>query len=125
MRDTDLVSKATAIHATATEVISSLADFGITAATLTDLSSQISAFDASLGAREGGVAERSAARIALAELFDKADETLKKDLDKLIELVKKDAPQFYNAYYGARVIKDLGHRSKPKAETPPQEKKAP
>ena len=64
------------------------------------------------------MAERSAARIALAELFDNADETLKKDLDKLIELVKKDAPQFYNAYYAARVIKDLGHRSRPKAETP-------
>ena len=120
MRDTDLVSKATAIHATATEVLSNLADFGITQTMLTDLNAQINAFNAALGAREGGVAERSAVRIALAELFDNADGTLKMDLDKLIELVKKDAPQFYNAYYGARVIKDLGHRSRPKAETTPK-----
>jgi hypothetical protein len=119
MRDTDLVSKATAIHGIAAGVLTNLADFGINQTMLTDLSAQISAFNTALGAREGGVAERSAARIALAELFNHADEVLKADLDKLIELVKKDAPQFYNAYYGARVIKDLGYRSKPKAETPP------
>jgi hypothetical protein len=121
LRDTELVSRATAIQAAANEVMGSLSDYGIKAETLTDLNSKITVFDAAIKSRQSSVAERSAAGIDLADLFDNADALLKNELDKLVELVKDSHKQFYNIYQSARVIKDLGHgkreKSQPEATT--------
>lgn len=116
LRDTELVSRATAIHTAASEVLASLADYGIKAETLTDLSSKIAAFDVAIKIRESSVAERSAAGIDLAELLDKADALLKDEIDKLVELVKDSHKQFYNTYQTARVIRDLGHATREKSQ---------
>jgi len=42
------------------------------------------------------------------EKFDEADSILTEQLDALIELVRKTNTLFYDQYYSARVIKDLG-----------------
>jgi hypothetical protein len=118
-RDTDLMIQATGIHAAALEVADQLKDFGITAANLDELSSQIAAFHQALGKREGGMAQRGAARNALADLFTGIDTILRQDLDKLMELLKTDHPQFYDAYQKSRVIKHLGIRTRPGTEPPP------
>lgn len=115
-RDTDLMIQATGIHTAALEVVDQLKDFGITAANLDELNSQISAFHQALGKREGGMAQRGAARNALINLFSRIDTILRQDLDKLVELVKTDHPQFYDAYQKSRIIKHLGIRSRPTAE---------
>ena len=55
-------------------------------------------------------ARAKAARQSLSREFKEANVILKKDLDKLIELVKESAPDFYNEYKAARVVIDLGVR---------------
>jgi chromosome segregation ATPase len=117
-RDTDLINRSTAMHALAVEMSESLVDFGITAANLTELKNQISTYHIALGAREESVASRKAARVSLQDIFARIDEILKADLDNLVELVKNDHPEFYNTYWGARMVKKLGHRSREVSEPP-------
>ncbi len=60
--------------------------------------------------------------MALTELFAKADELLKDEADGIVEVVKETQADFYNQYFSARVIKDLGgSHTKPDDEdkTPP------
>jgi hypothetical protein len=55
-------------------------------------------------------AQAKASRQSLSREFKAANTIIKKDLDKLIELVKESAPDFYGEYKAARVILDLGVR---------------
>jgi hypothetical protein len=55
-------------------------------------------------------AESKASRQNLSMEFHAANQILRKDLDKLIELVKETAPDFYGEYKAARVISDLHGR---------------
>jgi hypothetical protein len=87
---------------------------------LTDLEGKIQAFSSSIGQRESSVAERMGARGNLMELFDVADKTLTEELDRLMELVRGSQTQFYNEYFAARVIKDLGTRHRPARVTASQ-----
>jgi hypothetical protein len=120
IRDTDLVAKASALLRTANQYASALGDFGVTPAMLTECQTKLDAFNASIGQRESGAAERVAARTNLLELFDVADKTLNEELDRLMELVRGSQTQFYNEYFAARVIKDLGVRHRPAQATAPQ-----
>jgi len=83
----------------------------------TELEGKIKAFSASIGQRESSVAGRVGARANLLELFDVADRTLTDELDRMMELLRGSQTQFYNEYFAARVIKDLGarHRAAPPA----------
>ncbi|NCQ19599.1 MAG: hypothetical protein GW805_14895, partial [Ignavibacteria bacterium] len=66
--------------------------------------------------------DRSATRVALTKLFEKTDALLNEEADMLVEVVKESQPDFYNQYFAARVIKDLGgSHTKPADEdkTPP------
>jgi hypothetical protein len=113
VRDTELVAKASSLLKTANQYASALGDFGVTPAMLTECQSKLDAFNASIGQSESGAAERVAARTNLLELFDVADKTLTEELDRLMELVRGSQTQFYNEYFAARVIKDLGVRHRP------------
>jgi len=113
MRDTELVGKASSILSLAKQHSSALAGYAISPEMLTDLEGKIQAFSSSIGQRESGVAERVGARGNLMELFDVADKTLTEELDRLMELVRGSETQFYNEYFAARVIKDLGTRHRP------------
>jgi len=114
MRVTELVNKAIAIHDAAGEVITELTDYGINEQSLVDLNRMITVFDGAIKSREVSLADRSSAGIDLAKLFEDVDLLLKEQIDKLIELVKPDNKQFYDAFQAARVIKDLGIRRKEK-----------
>jgi hypothetical protein len=109
MRDTELVGKASSIL--------SLAGYAISPEMLADLGGKIQAFSSSVGQRESDVAERMGACGNLMELFDVADRTLTEELDRLMELVRGSQTQFYNEYFAARVIKDLGTRHRPAQPT--------
>jgi hypothetical protein len=120
MRDTELVIKARSIHALAVANVGSLGDYGITDVKVDDLSDKIENYNTSLGQRESGTAVRSGARLSLTELFAKADDILENSLDPLMELLRETFTEFYNEYFAARVIKDLGivHEPEP-PPTPP------
>ena len=116
LRDTELASKASSMLSLANERATALGTYGITPAMLNDLQVKITTFSGAIGERESGVAERVGARVNLFELFDVADKTLSEELDPLMELVRGSQRQFYNEYFAARVIKDLGTRHRPAQE---------
>lgn len=110
MRDTELAGKCQDIATSAADMADELVNYGITADKLTELNNKIAAYQTALGAQESGLAERTAARQALSDLFKQTDELLKEELDSLMELFRNSETDFYNQYQAARVIRDLGIR---------------
>jgi hypothetical protein len=108
MRDPEFLQKAELIKIEAQKHLTDLATYKITEIVLTELQEKITAFGEALDGKDTGFANRSALRIALTEKFDEADSILTEQLDALIELVRKSNTLFYDQYYAARVIKDLG-----------------
>lgn len=108
MRDADFVKKAELIKKEAAAKLPELEPYKITEANLTELQEKINAFSEALNGKDTGFANRSALRKELTEKFDAADEILEHQLDNLIELVRKTDKLFYDKYYSARGIKDLG-----------------
>jgi len=96
-----------------------LAQFGITSAMLDDLKARIAAYETAVKEVSSGMAERSGARSAVSDLFVQADEVLKDELDRMMQIFRVTDPEFYNDYRSARVIRDLGVRhGKNAAKTP-------
>jgi hypothetical protein len=81
---------------------------GLTSEKLTVLETQIETFGtAKQGISEGGTVRSSTVK-ALEAKFKDVDVYLTNFVDKLIESLKNDAPNFFNEYNAARVIRDLG-----------------
>ncbi len=110
MRDTEFVAKARTIHKAATEKVDQLGDFGITAEKLASLKTRIDSFEKALGERESSVAQRKGARLSFYDYLDQALTLLEEQIDNLMEPFKVSDPQFFNEYWGARVVKDVGLR---------------
>jgi len=108
MRDPEFLKKAELIKAEAVKHLADLATYKITEALLADLQEKIDAFAAALDGKDTGFANRSALRKVLTDQFDAADAILAEQMDTLIELVRKNNTLFYNQYFSARGIKDLG-----------------
>lgn len=59
------------------------------------------------------IPESKVARKILYEAFAEADEILKEEIDKIMEVVKEQHRDFYDQYKAARMIRDIGgHWSK-------------
>ncbi len=108
MRDSDLISKSKLIHGLLDTNIAALADYGVTSAKVTALLNKINEYESALGLKETGFANKSATRQTLSQLFDHADLVLKTEIDALMENFKANNKMFYDKYWSARVIKDLG-----------------
>jgi hypothetical protein len=108
LRDPELLQKAKVILENFRENLEELKKNGMTDQSLADLDKAVNNFDTAIGKKDSKQAEGKASRKDLNEIFDEADDILKNDLDRLVELVKNDSPDFYNQYKAARVIKDLG-----------------
>ncbi len=121
MRDTELVSKAETVYGKLQENIDKLSDYNITPEIVTDLRIKIDNFANALGERESAAAKGAGATANLKALFNQADEMLYDDMDRLIELLRESNGEFYNEYFAARVIKDLGirHRTDEPVTPPP------
>lgn len=108
MRDPEFLKKGELIKGEASKHLADLAVYKITEALLTELQGKIDAFAAALDGKDTGFASRSALRKALSDKFDEADIILNEQMDTLIELVRKSNTLFYDQYFAARGIKDLG-----------------
>jgi hypothetical protein len=118
MRDPEFLRKAELIKAEAQNHLTFLADYKITEASLSCLQEKIEAFGNALDGKDAGFANRSALRKSLTEKFDAADAILSEQIDSLIELIRKSNTLFYNQYFAARVIKDLGAGKKIEEKQP-------
>ena len=87
-----------------------LVSYGITATMLDDLKARITAYENAVKEVVSGLAERSGARTAVSDLFVQADEVLKEELDRMMQVYRISDPEFYNDYRAARVIRDIGVR---------------
>ncbi len=116
LRDTELVTKAKLILDEARSRKTALSSYGVTDGVLSDLGQKIDTFSTSLAAKEGGSSTRMAAREEMLKGFDNADAILVDRIDRLMEMFRSSDPQMYNAYFGARVIKDIGIRHRDATE---------
>ena len=83
--------------------------YGISAAKLNAFKNQIDCYENAGQAQGAGVANRESAHESLKALIGKLNDDLD-DIDDLMENVKADHPDFYNAYFDARPLKVLGIR---------------
>ena len=109
-RSTEQINIANLIYDLGKANQEALAPFGITPAMIEELKSLVAAYDAALKDLAGVMAERVGARTAVAEMFNKADELLKDELDPVMHIFRLTDPELYDDYRAARVIKDIGVR---------------
>jgi hypothetical protein len=112
VRDTLAEERALVIHNQANAVVANLADYGVTALTLSNLMDRIIAFEALLVAPRVAIVDKKGATGLLKSLFDEVDSVLKNEMDPLMAVFKGSASVFYEAYFNARMIVDTGS-SKP------------
>jgi len=118
----ELPVKVKSIKDAAQGVLASLANYGMTQAKLDLVDLKLEALKNATGNKDVSFTDRSATRVALTKLFEKTDALLNEEADMIVEVLKESQPDFYNQYFAARVIKDLGgSHTKPADEdkTPP------
>jgi len=102
-------------------VLAALASYGITQANLDLVDAKLAGMKTAAENKDVGFTDRSAIREALYGLFDKADDLLNDEADRIVGVLKETKPNFYNQYFAARVIKDLGGKRGGGEEPPPPE----
>lgn len=104
----DLVKCCTTILSLAQTHATELVTYRITSEVITSLQTALETYRKKSDKKEDTSAGSKAAREVLFQLFASIDETLKEDIDRLMDGVKSDNIDFYNKYFAARVIKDIG-----------------
>ncbi|MBS3772385.1 MAG: hypothetical protein KGY69_19195 [Bacteroidales bacterium] len=117
LRDTDLRAVCQTIHDAAQSVIDHLADYGKTPEDLDKLQQEIDDFSEMIAEPRSAIGTRATATRQLEELFSEADTLLRDQLDMLMVNYKSSHPRFYNMYTSARMIVDMGKRSRSEEES--------
>ena len=120
MREADIAQHCSKISGIVRECAEELPPYGVTAEEIEAFDKSFDAYRQLVDSKGIKAAERKAARKLLHECFDKADDILSNDIDKLMEMVKTMDDDFYRQYKAARTIRDLGggfSREKKKVET--------
>lgn len=117
-RDMDAISYCTIVLSEATAHEGEISDYGVKPADTTALQNAINDFTAIVQAPRAAIADKKAATEMLPPLFDAADTKLK-IMDSIVKTLKETNTAFYEAYFVAREIIDLGHRKRPDDTDPP------
>jgi hypothetical protein len=108
------------IHDLGNANVAALANYGITAATLTGLQTRIDAYRSAIGSPRAARVQKGTATSLLETEFGRADMILNDRIDGLIEQFKSSGTTFYSDYKNARRIVNTGnHSSTPDTPTPP------
>ncbi len=113
LRDTEIVTKAMGLCELVEANVGKLAEYGVTPEGLVSLRARIDGYAAALGKKESGYSDRSSTRQTLFGLFDEADTIPAKQIDPLMEQFRKKEAEFYNSYFDARYIRNMGAARKP------------
>lgn len=105
------------VHDDANAVLADLADYGVTAATLSALQTRIDAYRLAIASPKMAQGERSMHTELLKQEFARADVIVKERLDGLILQFEETSQPFVMAYQNARKTADTG--STPTPPTPP------
>ncbi len=108
LNDNELVNKVKSVLIVTNETLVNLAAYEITAETITEIQTACDNFKLAIEKKGGGQAEELSARENVNVIYDEIDDILTDHLDNLVEMQREKETGFYNAYFAARVIKDLG-----------------
>jgi len=115
MRDVRLADRARGVLQLAQGNAQSLEAHGVGVATITRLEAAVQAFTKAIEKAESSVPERKAARKSQEDLIAEADAILSEKIDRYAELLREGDPQFYEAYFEARMVKNAGIRHRHEA----------
>jgi len=118
MREADIEQHCSKISGIVRECADQLPTYGVTTAEIEAFDKAFDTFKQLVDTKGIKAAESKAARKLLHECFDKADDIIYNDIDKLMEMVKPMDPDFYRQYKAARSIRDLGGGHGRKEEKP-------
>ena len=93
-----------------------LAHYGVTPDEVTKLQTLAESFATKIAAPREVTAGRVAANDKLRLLFTETTTLLKEQMDSMVDKYRRTNPDFYNAYFNARVIVDYGIRHEKKNE---------
>lgn len=96
--------------------LAALADYGITAASVTALQSAMDAYNAAVPANTNATSIRKSYGEGLKQLIKDTDVILKERMDKLVSNFADTDPGFVAAYKNARSIIEPGYRKNIKKE---------
>jgi hypothetical protein len=108
MKDGMLTSVSLNLKGLANDNLASLAPYGITASSITDIDNAISDYQNKISSPRNAVSQRGTYRKTLNGLFKQANLILKNQLDKVAVQFKTDYPDFYETYTNNRIIVDPG-----------------
>ncbi len=112
MEGNALLSKSKNISENTKKYIAELKNYGINEESITKLNAAIAGFHQLISKPRDTTVERKVYTKKLSQLFTETDSTLYDKMDKLIELLKSSAPDFYDAYKDARNLIDTASRRK-------------
>ena len=105
------------IHDTSNGVIASLGAYGLVAADLVELQAGIDAYVAVIASPRTAVTVRKGATAEIDALVKDSMKILNNRMDMLMPEFETSAPEFFQEYFDARIIIDLGGKEeKPEAE---------
>jgi len=100
----DLVQTAQRVVDAATDNLAELADYGVTGATRDELKAAADIFANKKESTREAVVERKVETLSLPEAISSVRSIFRNELDKLMSAFKKPEPDFYKAYFAARII---------------------
>ncbi|MBA3650149.1 MAG: hypothetical protein H0W66_01380 [Chthoniobacterales bacterium] len=106
------------MHDEANAIIAQLADYGVTAATLSALQTRIDAYRMEIASPKMAIGERSTHTDLLKQEFARADALVKNRLDGLVRQFEETDATFVANYRNARKITDTGSKPNPPAPPP-------
>ncbi len=107
------------MHDEANAILAALADYGVTAATLTALQTRIDAYRMAIASPKMAIGERSTHTGLLKQEFARADALVKNRLDGLVRQFEETDATFVANYRNARKITDTGSQPTPPTPPPP------
>jgi hypothetical protein len=110
-RDEDAYTKCMKVYNELNPFIGELSDYGITPEMMADFLLLINNFNSEVQSPRGAITTRKSATLQIVDLFKDSDGILK-IMDGLVKGFKESNVDYYNQYFAAREIIDLGVRHK-------------
>ncbi len=117
----ELLSVSKAIINLTTGKEDALLEQGLTAEEITNANDKIVKYEAAITEAGTGVQKSISATKTLGSLFQDTNELLRKRLDRYVNKMENDKPDFYNRYYAARRIIDFAATHNKSTEPVPSE----
>lgn len=115
-RDAVIAQVCQNIHTAANGVIGELAAYGVVPADLVNLQTAIDAYVSVVSSTRTGVTVRKGATAEIDALVRNTMKILTQRMDKLMPEFEASHPEFYQEYFDARMIIDLGGKEEKEAE---------